>query len=169
MNETKRKWLVEVSHQFRARCLSNHNSGEALDQDTSGHFTMNATFRSLFWLRTYQVQTKEVEDLSGVIFLQDLLQGILDEAREGLRRVLQSIPHEVVQGGSLRRVAHQGARLTSPCRRWQNTGGCTRGEGRGESQEESTWRTRGGPRQHWWLLELLHHSLHSWCVSAEKA
>lgn len=66
---------------------------------------------------TYQVKAKEIEDLSGVIFLQDLLQGIFDESREGLRRVLQSVAHEVVKGSSLRRVTHEGARLTFLCRR----------------------------------------------------
>lgn len=62
---------------------------------------------------THQVKTQEVEDLPGVVLLQDLLEGVFDEAGEGLRRVLQGVAHEVVQGDALGRVAHQGAGLAS--------------------------------------------------------
>lgn len=50
---------------------------------------------------THQVQTQEVEDLPGVVLFQDLLEGVFDEAGEGLRRVLQGIAHEVVERDAL--------------------------------------------------------------------
>lgn len=53
-------------------------------------------------LSTYQVETQEVEDLSGVVFLQDLFQRVFDEPWEGLRCVLQGVTHEVVQRGPFR-------------------------------------------------------------------
>ena len=63
---------------------------------------------------SYQVETEEVEDLPGVVLLQDLLQGLLDEAGEALGGVLQGVAHEVVERGALWGVAHQGALLPLP-------------------------------------------------------
>ena len=62
----------------------------------------------------YQVETEEVEDLPGVILLQDLLEGLFDEAREALGGVLQGVAHEAVEWGALGGVAHQGALLPLP-------------------------------------------------------
>lgn len=76
---------------------------------------------------THQVQTQEVEDLPGVVLLQDLLERVFDEAGEGLRRVLQGVAHEVVEGDALGRVAHQGARLALLGRGGEDAGGCRGG------------------------------------------
>lgn len=63
-------------------------------------------------LPTHQVETQEVEDLSGVILLQDLFQGVFDESWKGLGCVLQGVTHEIVERCPFRGVTHQGALLT---------------------------------------------------------
>lgn len=77
----------------------------------------------LFQSSTHQIETEEVEDLPGVVLLQDLLQRVFDEAGQRLGRVLQGVAHEVVQRGPFRRVAHQGSLLTFPRRGRQDAGG----------------------------------------------
>lgn len=78
----------------------------------------------LSFILTYQVETQEVEDLPGVVLLQDLFEGLFDEARQRLRRVLQGVPHEVVQGRPFRRITHQRALLSPPGRGRQDAGCC---------------------------------------------
>ena len=74
---------------------------------------------------SYQVETEEVEDLPGVVLLQDLLQGLLDEAGQALGGVLQGVAHEVVEWRALGGVAHQGALLPLPGGRRQDAGRCS--------------------------------------------
>lgn len=81
---------------------------------------------SCFHWSTYQVETQEVEDLPGVVLLQDLFQGILDESWERLGRVLQGVAHEVVQRGPFRGISHQGPLLPLLGRGGENTGCCRR-------------------------------------------
>lgn len=75
-------------------------------------------------LNPHQVEAQEVEDLSGIVLLEDLLERVFDEARDRLRAVLQSVAHQVIQRSPFRGIAHQRALLSFLRGRGQDAVGC---------------------------------------------